>query len=366
MKLFNLLFLVLGSNLALAQVSVSEIFSGSANTVGIYSDDYVEIRNFGVAVEDISGSQVYYAAATGTVWFLVGTIPSSTNLAPGGVYVICCFRGTAIANSTLVPCNVPSPSPTVVNMAGASGKVLFLRNGSTPPTSGTACPAGVLAYGNTGSSSGCSTIGTATLTSTTSAQYNGSVWMNAAPSPGQINLPVQLVTFHAQSESNLIVLDFITASECQNAYFEIERSSDGQSFQSIGSLKGAGNSAREINYSFIDASPNIGINYYRLKQVDLDGLFEYSKIVSARFGSEVRLNVTPTLVIDYLKITLDKTLSEARSWEIVDLNGRIVFTGVIEAEQFDFAVDLSALQVGAYFVRVNSGDFVWVERVVKI
>lgn len=93
-------------------------------------------------------------------------------------------------------------------------------------------------------------------------------------------LPVVLTNFVGKPEANRHLLEWSTASEINNNYFEIERSIDGQDFEYIGEIQGKGNSSSNINYQFIDEYPKQTINYYRLKQVDYDGLFEYSKIIA--------------------------------------------------------------------------------------
>ena len=89
-------------------------------------------------------------------------------------------------------------------------------------------------------------------------------------------LPIELLSFEAICNNNSVNLLWSTASEKNNDYFTIERSSDGITFQTVLTVKGAGNSNQVINYSAIDEKPIDGIAYYRLKQTDYDGKFEYS------------------------------------------------------------------------------------------
>jgi hypothetical protein len=96
-----------------------------------------------------------------------------------------------------------------------------------------------------------------------------------------VTLPVEMISFAATSDNNQVILDWSTASEINNDYFSVERSYDLKSFRSIGIVRGAGNSNEVINYEYVDKDPGASQVYYRLKQVDFDGAFEYSKIVSA-------------------------------------------------------------------------------------
>jgi len=102
---------------------------------------------------------------------------------------------------------------------------------------------------------------------------NGVIVTGAKPS-------VELISFTANSSSNHIDLNWITASEANNNYFSVERSSDGKNFTSIGIKKSAGNSESIIDYKFPDTEPYSGINYYRLKQVYIDDTYAYSGIIA--------------------------------------------------------------------------------------
>ena len=95
-----------------------------------------------------------------------------------------------------------------------------------------------------------------------------------------ITLPVDLISFEAEREEDNIKLNWSTASEENNDYFEIQKSYDGEVFTPIGYVDGAGNSNAVLEYSYTDSET--GKAYYRLKQLDYDGEFEYSDIVVAK------------------------------------------------------------------------------------
>ena len=84
-------------------------------------------------------------------------------------------------------------------------------------------------------------------------------------------LPITLTSFTGKEANKSILLNWATASEKNNKNFEVLRSSDGKSFKAIGTINGAGNSDKELKYSFVDANPFGGTNYYQLKQIDFDG-----------------------------------------------------------------------------------------------
>lgn len=115
---------------------------------------------------------------------------------------------------------------------------------------------------------------------------------------GTTPLPVDLLYFNAVSES-YITLSWATATEINNDYFSIERSEDGINFYEIGQVDGNGDSNQEIKYSFTDKFVLAPVEYYRLKQVDFDGQFEYFEVKRIDTGLEkVQAQITayPTVV----------------------------------------------------------------------
>jgi hypothetical protein len=92
-------------------------------------------------------------------------------------------------------------------------------------------------------------------------------------------LPVTLLSFTGEFKNNHIYLKWVTASEINNDYFDIESSRDGAVFNAIGQVMGHGNSTQLNNYDFEDHASESDVSYYRLKQVDYDGNFEYSEVI---------------------------------------------------------------------------------------
>ncbi len=103
--------------------------------------------------------------------------------------------------------------------------------------------------------------------------HGRSAWMNSTP------LPVELTTFAAKIENGKVRLDWETATELNNFGFEVERSESNAQWKKLAFISGAVNSSSTKKYFYIDESNNYGKNLYRLKQIDNNGRFEYSKIV---------------------------------------------------------------------------------------
>lgn len=104
--------------------------------------------------------------------------------------------------------------------------------------------------------------------------------LNGAGEPTASPLPITLIEFIGKQVNGKNQLSWKTASEKNNDYFVIERTFDNNNFELIGSVLSVGNSNTIQNYTLIDSNPFRGINYYRLKQVDNDGEFTFSKLIS--------------------------------------------------------------------------------------
>lgn len=170
--------------------------------------------------------------------------------------------------------------------------------------------------------------------------------------------PIILTAFTAKKQSTAALLSFATALEQNNDYFSIERSADGLRFSEIGRVQGAGNSLQTREYSYTDNTPLRGINYYRLKQVDYDGKYTFSPVVSLNFdgtdrGNGVRLSPQP--VKDQLSVTLEQAFQQDARWELYDLSGRLLQAGTLAAEANSFSIQAATLTDGAYVLRIT-GD----------
>ncbi len=169
-------------------------------------------------------------------------------------------------------------------------------------------------------------------------------------------LPVELTGFNAKPAPQGVDLSWNTASERNNNYFAVERSADGRNFSEIGKINGAGESSSAKEYGFTDPKPLKGVNYYRLKQMDFDGQFEYSKIVSVTIGKTGGVRVFPTIdVAETLRVQFDEPAEEATLWQVIDASGRVVSSGSFDAEISEYDLPVAQLPAGAYFLRLATG-----------
>ncbi|MCO6359400.1 T9SS type A sorting domain-containing protein [Roseivirga pacifica] len=136
-------------------------------------------------------------------------------------------------------------------------------------------------------------------------------------------LPITLVEFSANLYlRNQVKLDWTTASESNNAFFAIERSTDGRNFEVIGYVEGAGNSNSLLYYDYVDTKPASGFNFYRLKQNDTGGEFEYSKVRSVYIeaaNNEI-YTLFPNPSIKGEDVYIDYSVSENKEVNIKILN----------------------------------------------
>ena len=173
-------------------------------------------------------------------------------------------------------------------------------------------------------------------------------------------LPVELSDFKVtEIDNKRILLNWTTHSESNNDYFVVERSLNSVDFNAIGRGSGKGNSDLENHYAFIDELPYSGNNFYRLKQIDLDGSMVLSKIVSLRFQlkeADMTINVFPNPATDRITIHSMLPLGERIRFEIVDISGRTIkemFHPVEPGILSRGTMDISNIIPGHYFMKAT-------------
>lgn len=177
------------------------------------------------------------------------------------------------------------------------------------------------------------------------------------PAYQQDLLPIALVDFTAKENNRKVYLDWSTATETNNAHFIVEHFAGNTSFKSIGRIAGNGTTNTPQNYQFTDHSPKYGVNYYRLKQVDTDGKFTYSNVISIliqKFDNEIFIQPNP--VKDIAKIILNSTNEAPVNFTLTDAYGRIVATHIFSIQKGINTLEweVSTLASGMYFLRQNN------------
>lgn len=174
-------------------------------------------------------------------------------------------------------------------------------------------------------------------------------------------LPVEFVNFKVNARDDRKVdLSWQTVTESNNDYFTIERSTDAITWEEIGEVDGAGNSTEILTYGFIDATPHFGASYYRIKQTDFNGEFDYSIIKSVTSQNEA-LNLYPNPVIDFLQIS--SSIEAFTTIRVVDSQGKCVHSSNVKSSEY--ALDMSSFQSGVYFITVEFPDRIEHTKVIK-
>jgi len=179
---------------------------------------------------------------------------------------------------------------------------------------------------------------------------------------GAVTLPIELLYFNSKNNNSTTEIIWSTATEIDNDYFSIQRSPNGHDFTEIGQVKGAGTSYEPHDYTFTDEHPLQGKNYYRLKQVDFDGKYSYSPVVTATFGKASLMTLAPVPATETLRIQLEKPAKDDGIWQVYDMNGRLLLSGEMLAETTEQAVHIAELPEGAYVLRLTVGQEVMVEQ----
>ncbi len=277
--------------------------------------------------------------------------------------------------------------PTGTNNGGFAG-----NNGSTitdsfwdTETSGT----------NTGVGTGTSTgaNGKTTANMKTSSTFTDAGWdftniwnLDPAKNEGYPNLenttsptPVELTSFSAKLIGENVVLNWHTATEVNNYGFQVERQKEkGESeWENIGFVEGHGNSNSPKDYSFVDADKLIGTIKYRLKQIDIDGAFEYSDIVEVNINSDLpaKFELTqnypnpfnPTTTINYTVPVVETRHALSLQLNVYDALGRKVATLVNETKtpgNYSVQFDASKLSSGIYYYTLQAGDFTATKKMI--
>ena len=172
-------------------------------------------------------------------------------------------------------------------------------------------------------------------------------------------LPVELTDFQANALATHVDLQWATASELNNDHFLIERSPDGTAFSSIGSVAGAGTSIQQTDYAHADESPLHGMNYYRLKQVDINGAFTYSNTVAVAFGGLFPTGLPyPNPANDAVTIDLYSTFTGMARLRALDATGRVVAEQVHELGigPASLSLPMPGADAGAYSLKVIGPD----------
>lgn len=177
-------------------------------------------------------------------------------------------------------------------------------------------------------------------------------------------LPVTITQFNGQAKNNGNQLSWTTATELNSSHFDIEKSDDGNLFKKIGSVQSKGSNTRQQYYLFTDNAAGNTILYYRLKLVDNNGHFEYSKTIRVNAAAANGFTVYPNPVTTTLTVELVKPLQQNNAIELTDINGKklpVTFTGTGSYR----TCNMQHLPSGLYLLKIITDNGVQLKAITK-
>jgi len=177
-------------------------------------------------------------------------------------------------------------------------------------------------------------------------------------------LPVELVSFDAISGKDYVKLTWTTASESNNFGFEIEKSKDQINFIKIGFVPGSGTTEKEMHYSYMDNNLSSGIYFYRLKQIDYDGKFTYSKIINTEINKPEAIYLYqnyPNPFNSNTKIIFDlkeNCFAEIYVYNVVGQMVRKLISGDMKSGHYELNFNSEGLSSGVYFYTLKTKNYV--------
>jgi len=166
-------------------------------------------------------------------------------------------------------------------------------------------------------------------------------------------LPVTLTNFTVRkAEMQTAMLEWATTAETNSDRFEIQRSKNGKIWDQLAVVNAKGESSNLVKYQYKDTKPEAGTNLYRLKMVDRDASFAYSRIQSAEFNVALTTVLYPNPAVDYLTLHVDD-ISLVQRIQISNILGNSVYDKIKNATDLSSRVDVQNLPAGMYIVRIT-------------
>jgi len=178
-------------------------------------------------------------------------------------------------------------------------------------------------------------------------------------------LPIELSNFLGDRIKDEIRLSWQTNSEIQNKGFEVYRSINNFPFEKIGWIDGNLSSDQKNYYTFNDLNPGYGINYYQLKQIDLDGTSDNSEIIAVNFdNSDFDIQVFPNPTDQRFSIRIKNPLLQIMKVQIHDNLGLKIWESQVTSEESNWTKELEIKKNGLYLITVQIGSEIYFERIV--
>ncbi|MBT29124.1 MAG: hypothetical protein CMO01_05620 [Thalassobius sp.] len=180
-------------------------------------------------------------------------------------------------------------------------------------------------------------------------------------------LPVTYVSYGTTADysNNSVKVSWSTSSEVNSYSFEIEKSIDGYEFDKIGEVYAAGNTEAVTTYNFNDANPKYGKQYYRIKQLDVDGNYFYTEVMVQFYENRKSTSEGMLVAVDNanLQLSFDEYI-ESGSLEVIALSGKLIYQSEVDVNDYLYNLQIkNNLSSGIYIVRFRNLENYWVKKV---
>ena len=197
--------------------------------------------------------------------------------------------------------------------------------------------------------------------------YEGSTF---ASSNFATTLPITLISFKGKSTPNGVQLNWTTATEQNNANFELQHSTNGKEFATISILPGSGTSTEYKHYDYIDHNPSAGTGYYRLKQVDMDGTSTYSSVIAIQFSltpEKSALKVLYPINLSAINLSIYSIKETDAQVMVFDLNNKKLSSTIVRLNQGFNTIQMPAtyLQNGMYIATIHTQTETFSQKFVR-
>ena len=177
-------------------------------------------------------------------------------------------------------------------------------------------------------------------------------------------LPVELVRFDAEKQGKKSLLSWTTASEINNDGFEIEISSNGKDWKVLAWVNGIGNADKLNNYTYLDKDPFNGKNYYRLKQIDYDGRFDFSDVVTLQYDvKNIMVEVSPNPSPGEVNVTVLNPNKEKMNIVLYDSAGLIIWKSATLSNLDIWNKEFNLTKRGMHSISVQIGKEVSTKKI---
>jgi len=346
--------------------------SGSTNVTGILGSSFTgTVRLY---LDDVQIGSTSVTSAT--TWSInspfiyplyPGGILTATTQTTGAAEKTDCVTSSTISCTSPTTPSILSISPSTTISTGQT--VQFTVSGVVSNTWYAIMDNAGISYANSVYTSNTNNLSITTRTFTTQGAY--SLFISADQLSGcasartmasilvnPITLPVTFINVSGKKENNQNRISWTVANEQNVDHYEIERSLDGRSFDIAGKVFYQSNSSLSNSYGFIDGFASTGRIYYRVKQVDDNGNYNYSNIISIA-GNKIRTMISPNPANGQTTVYIDLDKEERVKILLMDLNGKMILQKSVLLGMGSNAVNLSNLNYhrrGTYIVKLSTAE----------